>query len=239
MLRYFTPELAKFLERVDDASRRSSTSYYRHHAPLSRALCPAMIRRRSGLGDYRWSVAQNAAHARSGGRNIWIGSSTTIAARFGFRARVAGTLGLHHRSRGRLTLDTAPAIGIAREEAFDYDPFSPAAMRDPYRFYPTLREQHPAFYMPRYDAWAISRYADVWDGFLDSEHFSEAEAQIFSRGSSCSSINDGVAPTPETELDPVDLQPSRSAAPHALPPGAGIPVPQGQRQPDGRSDRPR
>ena len=66
-------------------------------------------------------------------------------------------------------------------ETFSYDPFSHEAMTAPEPLYRTLREAHPAYYLPDYDAWAISRYADVWDGFWDAEHFSEAEGQIFSR----------------------------------------------------------
>lgn len=65
--------------------------------------------------------------------------------------------------------------------SFSYDPFSIEAMTSPHSFYGTLRDQHPAYYMPQYDAWAISRFADVWDGFLDSTHFSEVEGQIIPR----------------------------------------------------------
>jgi len=85
---------------------------------------------------------------------------------------------------------------------FHYDPFSIEAMNDPASLYPVLRERHPAYYMPQYDAWAISRYADVWDAFLDSEHFSEAEAQIFSR-EQLLVHNEGVAPAPM--LDPLTI----------------------------------
>ncbi|MBU6266694.1 MAG: cytochrome P450 [Sphingomonadales bacterium] len=65
--------------------------------------------------------------------------------------------------------------------AFHYDPFSPQAMRDPHAFYPVLREAHPAWFLPEYDAYVFSRFQDVWDGFMDAEHFSEAETQVFSR----------------------------------------------------------
>jgi cytochrome P450 len=64
---------------------------------------------------------------------------------------------------------------------FGYDPFSPEAMRDPHSLYPVLREKHPAYFIPDYDTWVFSRYQDVWDGFLNSEHFSEAEGQVFAR----------------------------------------------------------
>lgn len=64
---------------------------------------------------------------------------------------------------------------------FHYDPFSPEAMRDPHSFYPVLRDDHPAYYIPQYDTWVFSRFQDVWDGFMDAKHFSEAEGQVFSR----------------------------------------------------------
>jgi len=67
------------------------------------------------------------------------------------------------------------------EPAFRYDPFSPEAMRDPQSFYPTLREEHPAYFLAEYDAYAFTRFADVWNAFMDAEHFSEAEGQIFGR----------------------------------------------------------
>ena len=64
---------------------------------------------------------------------------------------------------------------------FRYDPYSDAARRDPHTLYPVLREEYPAYYMPEYDAWAVSRYGDVWDAFMDSRNFSEAEGQVFAR----------------------------------------------------------
>ena len=62
---------------------------------------------------------------------------------------------------------------------FRYDLFSPEAMRDPHIFYPVLREEHPAYFLPEYDSWVFSRFQDVWDGFMDAEHYSEAEGQLF------------------------------------------------------------
>ena len=63
---------------------------------------------------------------------------------------------------------------------FRYDPFSPQAMRDPHSLYPVLREDHPAYFIADYDSWVFSRFQDVWDGFMDAAHFSEAEGQLFS-----------------------------------------------------------
>lgn len=65
--------------------------------------------------------------------------------------------------------------------SFDYDPYGQAAMRDPHGFYGALRDRHPAYYMPQYDAWAISRFADVWEGFRDTGSFSECEGQVIGR----------------------------------------------------------
>jgi cytochrome P450 len=91
---------------------------------------------------------------------------------------------------------------VQLQPSFRYDPFSVEAMRDPQSFYPTLRERHPAYFLPQYDAYAISRFADVWDGFLDGEHFSEAEGQIFAREQLL--VHHRGAP-PAPRLDPVDM----------------------------------
>ena len=64
---------------------------------------------------------------------------------------------------------------------FHYDPFSRQAMADPHSLYPVLREEHPAWFLPEYDTWVFSRFQDVWDGFMDSEHYSEAEGQLYTR----------------------------------------------------------
>ncbi|RVT91075.1 cytochrome P450 [Sphingomonas crocodyli] len=96
------------------------------------------------------------------------------------------------------------AEGLSADEPFEdgaefrYDPFSIEAMTDPTVFYPTLRDHYPAYYLPQYDAWAISRFADVWDGFLDSENFTEAEGQIFDQRRLLIH-NDGVVPQPVIE----------------------------------------
>jgi cytochrome P450 len=45
----------------------------------------------------------------------------------------------------------------------DYDPFSDAVMDDPYPIYARLRDEAPAYHIARYDAWALSRFQDVWE----------------------------------------------------------------------------
>jgi cytochrome P450 len=44
-----------------------------------------------------------------------------------------------------------------------YDPFSQAVMNDPLPFYRRLRDEAPALYMAKYDAWIFSRFQDVVD----------------------------------------------------------------------------
>lgn len=45
---------------------------------------------------------------------------------------------------------------------FSYDPFAPEVMADPLPYYRILRDDHPVYYMPQWDAFAISRFDDVW-----------------------------------------------------------------------------
>ena len=50
-----------------------------------------------------------------------------------------------------------------RRQDFAYDPFDPAVMADPLPYYRVLREQHPVYYLPQWDTFALSRFADIWD----------------------------------------------------------------------------
>ena len=46
---------------------------------------------------------------------------------------------------------------------FSYDPFDAAVMGDPMPYYRVLREHHPVYYLDKWDAFALSRFADIWD----------------------------------------------------------------------------
>lgn len=59
----------------------------------------------------------------------------------------------------------------------DYDPYSHEAMSDPFALYARLREEAPVYYMPAYDAWALSRFEDVWSASLDQKHFTATGGQ--------------------------------------------------------------
>jgi cytochrome P450 len=63
----------------------------------------------------------------------------------------------------------------------EYDPFSSEALRDPYPAYRELRARAPAFRLERYDAWALSRFADVWQVIGDAERFSIHGGPVFAR----------------------------------------------------------
>ncbi len=70
---------------------------------------------------------------------------------------------------------------MATIAGFQYDPFSLEAMTDPLPFYRRLRQDFPVYPLPRYRSWAISRFEDVWNVFLDRDRFTEAEGQVFPR----------------------------------------------------------
>ncbi|ASQ88752.1 cytochrome P450 [Mycobacterium intracellulare] len=45
---------------------------------------------------------------------------------------------------------------------FRYDPFDAAVMANPLPYYRILRDQHPVYYMPQWDTFALSRFEDIW-----------------------------------------------------------------------------
>jgi cytochrome P450 len=48
-------------------------------------------------------------------------------------------------------------------QGFSYDPFDPAVMADPLGYYRVLRDRYPLYYLPQWDTFALSRFADIWD----------------------------------------------------------------------------
>src|SRR5690349_5077198 len=45
---------------------------------------------------------------------------------------------------------------------FSYDPFDPAVMSDPLPYYRVLRDEHPLYYVEKWDTYALSRFSDIW-----------------------------------------------------------------------------
>jgi cytochrome P450 len=81
-------------------------------------------------------------------------------------------------------------------QKFSYDPFDPAVMADPLPYYRVLRDEHPVYYVDKWDTYALSRFSDIWqvleinDGtFVASEGTLPAATVLAQR-------NDGPAPDP-------------------------------------------
>ena len=63
----------------------------------------------------------------------------------------------------------------------EYDPFTAEAMTDPYPRYRELRAAGPVHPLPRYDTYALPRFAEVWEVSQDRTHFSIFEGPVFAR----------------------------------------------------------
>ena len=60
-------------------------------------------------------------------------------------------------------------------EPLHYDPFSEEIIRDPHSVYARLREEAPCYHLEKWDAWALSRFEDIWEASMDVENYSAAE----------------------------------------------------------------
>ncbi|WP_072801607.1 cytochrome P450 [Rhodococcoides yunnanense] len=49
-----------------------------------------------------------------------------------------------------------------------FDPASLEARTDPWEFYRWLRDEHPIYYIEKYDMWFISRFEDIWITMADT-----------------------------------------------------------------------
>lgn len=83
---------------------------------------------------------------------------------------------------------------------FTYDPYSDEAMRDPYPLYRVLRERFPVYRLERYDGWALSRFADVYDTFNDHDNFATVEGDVFAQETVSTPLG---GPPPPASLDPL------------------------------------
>jgi cytochrome P450 len=62
-----------------------------------------------------------------------------------------------------------------------YDPFAIDVMTDPYPVYRELRARHRVAPLPQYDAYALTRFDDVWRVLSDRDRFSIFEGPVFHR----------------------------------------------------------
>jgi cytochrome P450 len=53
----------------------------------------------------------------------------------------------------------------------DYDPYSEEVIRDPYPIYARLREEAPCYHVAKWDAYALSRFEDIWNASMDAESY--------------------------------------------------------------------
>jgi cytochrome P450 len=84
---------------------------------------------------------------------------------------------------------------VTRED-FHYDPFAPDVKADPLPFYKVLRDDFPAYFIEEYDAWAISRFEDVWTILNDTDgHITSTEGTMMFQ-EQLRVGNGGVVPAP-------------------------------------------
>ena len=97
-----------------------------------------------------------------------------------------------------------------------YNPFSAEVMSDPYPIYKRLRAEAPVYYIEEYDAWALSKFEDIWTASMDTTHYS-AE-----KGTTSSHVLTKVQPvTPMINMmDPPKHTQLRSAIRHHFSPAA-------------------
>jgi hypothetical protein len=86
----------------------------------------------------------------------------------------------------------------------DYDPFAEWVRKDPYPVYRRLRNEAPAYYMPNYDAWALSRFQDIWNASNDPESYSTARgvspAQVLTKEQPVTPMLNTLDPPAHTRL---------------------------------------
>ncbi len=85
----------------------------------------------------------------------------------------------------------------------EYDPFAEEVIADPLPFYARLRAESPVHPLPRYDAWALSRFQDVWDCSSDPR-FSAAQgttpAQVLTKDQPVTPMLNVMDPPEHTRL---------------------------------------
>ncbi len=86
----------------------------------------------------------------------------------------------------------------------EYNPFSEEVMRDPHPIYARLREEEPVYYIAEYDAWALSRFEDIWNASTDNEHYSctkgTTSAQLLTKVQPVTPMLNLMDPPDHTEL---------------------------------------
>jgi cytochrome P450 len=86
----------------------------------------------------------------------------------------------------------------------EYDPYSRDVIRDPYPVYKRLRDEAPAFYLAKYDCWAVSRFEDVWAVSSDTVRFTvtrgTAPAQVVTKEQPVAPMLNSMDPPTHSQL---------------------------------------
>lgn len=56
-----------------------------------------------------------------------------------------------------------------------YSPFNESLWKDPWPTYKSMRESDPVYYIEEFDAWALSRFEDIWQVSLDKTRFTATQ----------------------------------------------------------------
>lgn len=89
----------------------------------------------------------------------------------------------------------------AVKQDFSYDPFDPAVMADPLPYYRVLRDRHPVYYVEKWDTYALSRFADIWDVLAVNDGTFVASEGTLPAATVLAHHNDG--PVPDPPLHPM------------------------------------
>jgi len=87
--------------------------------------------------------------------------------------------------------------------AIHYDPFCEEVRNDPLPIYKRLRDEDPVHYMQEYDAWALSRFQDIWDASSHSDLIATkgtAPAQLLTRDQPVTPMLNVLDPPVHTQL---------------------------------------
>jgi cytochrome P450 len=84
---------------------------------------------------------------------------------------------------------------------FSYDPFAPAVMADPPSYYRVLRDEHPVYYIEKWDTFALSRFDDIWNVLAVNDGTFVASEGTLPAATVLAQHNDG--PVPDPPLHPL------------------------------------
>jgi cytochrome P450 len=84
---------------------------------------------------------------------------------------------------------------------FSYDPFDPTVMADPLPYYRVLRDEHPVYYIEKWDTYALSRFDDIWGVLEINDGTFVASEGTLPAATVLAAHNDG--PVPDPPLHPM------------------------------------